>query len=435
MSEIRFAFSSERGGTRSFNDLAEAILWAQRQRDAWNREYLQLLNENPNHVIGRVRSAWDRVIESLQADHVKGLPVDLIIDDSDNLIADQSPVFMALKWAWTQLTPKGFLACVTAAVSPGSRIEWADPIQSTAVILYERQLQQIREFLTEESTTHSLTKILEAKARIIGVQDSVSHVEALIAQMADAANHGDSTGRERLAALEAAIGATEFSTNTRLSDISHNIGNISEEAGSPIANLTSSSKEKIDNWFSAFKEQRQLEAPVALWEERATTHENTLKSRKWWMIGVGIIGLIGAGGVALAAFAIAHGIFKDAVIAPQNGRLFSVNGMRASFHFELLLASAGTLLYLTMYLWTMRLLVRLYTTEHHLAIDARGRSALTETYLSLTKEGAATDADRAIMLAVIFRPVADGMVKEDGPPAISPAAMIATLASGSSKAG
>jgi hypothetical protein len=421
MSEIRFAFSSERGGTRSFNDLAEAILWAQRQRDAWNREYLQLLNENPNHVIGRVRSAWDRVIESLQADHVKGLPVALIIDDSDNLIADQSPVFMALKWAWTQLTPKGFLACVTAAVSPGSRIEWADPIQSTAVILYERQLQQIREFLTEESTTHSLTKILEAEARIIGVQDSVSHVEALIAQMADAANHGDSTGRERLAALEAAIGATEFSTNTRLSDISHNIGNISEEAGSTIANLTSSSKEKIDNWFSAFKEQRQLEAPVALWEERATTHENTLKSR--------------AGGVALAAFAIAHGIFKDAVIAPQNGRLFSVNGMRASFHFELLLASAGTLLYLTMYLWTMRLLVRLYTTEHHLAIDARGRSALTETYLSLTKEGAATDADRAIMLAVIFRPVADGMVKEDGPPAISPAAMIATLASGSSKAG
>jgi hypothetical protein len=52
--------------------------------------------------------------------------------------------------------------------------------------------------------------------------------------------------------------------------------------------------------------------------------------------------------------------------------------MRASFHFELLFASAAALLYLTMYLWTMQLLVRLYTTEHHLALDARGRTALTD---------------------------------------------------------
>jgi hypothetical protein len=257
----------------------------------------------------------------------------------------------------------------------------------------------------------------------------------MIAQMSSAANHGESTGRERLAALEAVIGATEFSTNSRLSEINQEIGKISSIASSAIEDLTSSSKDTIDNWFNAFKEQRQLEAPVALWEGRATTHEKTLTSRKWWMVGVGVAGLIAAGAVAFAAFAIAHEIFKDAVITPKDGQLYSVNGMRASFHFELLLASAGTLLYLTMYLWTMRLLVRLYTTEHHLAIDARGRSALTETYLSLTKEGAATDADRAIMLAVIFRPVADGMVKEDGPPAVSPAAMIATLASGTSKSG
>ncbi|KQM20201.1 hypothetical protein ASE73_07720 [Sphingomonas sp. Leaf24] len=81
----------------------------------------------------------------------------------------------------------------------------------------------------------------------------------------------------------------------------------------------------------------------------------------------------------------------------------------------------------------MKLLVRLYSMEHHLAIDAKGRSALTETYLSLTKEGKATDADRAIMLAVLFRPVADGMVKEDSPPAISPAAIIAGLASSPGK--
>jgi len=45
---------------------------------------------------------------------------------------------------------------------------------------------------------------------------------------------------------------------------------------------------------------------------------------------------------------------------------------------------------------------------------ARERAALTETCLSLRKERAATDVHRAIMLGVIFRPVADCMVKEDG---------------------
>lgn len=435
MSVIQFEIASERGGKKEFNDLAEAVLWSQRQREAWDKEYHEIISTDPNHPFARARAAWDRVADDLKTNHQKGLPVALTISDSDELIADQSPVFVALSWASRQLSAQGILAAAAVAGLSGTRINWADTNQVNAVFLYERSLNQILEATADNSIYQIQSKAKDAEDRLSLVHESVIKVEGLIAQMTNAANHGESNGRERLSALEATIGAAEFSTNTQLSDLDQKVSSISSRAAAAIDDLTLSSRETIENWFKAFKEQRQLEAPVALWEGRAATHERTLTSRKWWMIGVGTIGLVGACGVALAAFEGAHHVFSAAVIPNKDGSFSNINGMRASFHFELLLASAGTLLYLTMYLWTMRLLVRLYTTEHHLAIDAKGRSALTETYLSLTKEGAATDADRAIMLAVIFRPVADGMVKEDGPPAISPAALIATLASGTGKPG
>jgi hypothetical protein len=106
------------------------------------------------------------------------------------------------------------------------------------------------------------------------------------------------------------------------------------------------------------------------------------------------------------------------------------NGLRVTFHYELLIATAATLLFLTMFLWALRIVVRMYMTEHHLAIDAKARATLVETYLSLTKEGGASDADRAIILASLFRPVTDGMVKEDAMPMLSPAAILSAAAAG-----
>ena len=64
-------------------------------------------------------------------------------------------------------------------------------------------------------------------------------------------------------------------------------------------------------------------------------------------------------------------------------------------------------------------------SEDHLKTDASARSALAHTYLSLIKDEAATPEDRAIVLASLFAPVSDGLVKDDGMPAFSPMAMAA----------
>jgi hypothetical protein len=54
---------------------------------------------------------------------------------------------------------------------------------------------------------------------------------------------------------------------------------------------------------------------------------------------------------------------------------------------------------------------------------------MTETYLALTKEAAASDADRDIILAAIFRNTPDGIVRDDGPGDVMPQAMMAKFMS------
>ncbi len=65
--------------------------------------------------------------------------------------------------------------------------------------------------------------------------------------------------------------------------------------------------------------------------------------------------------------------------------------------------------------WIGRLFTKLYLSQHHLLQDAEERAVMTTTYLALTHENAASDEDKKIILGALFRPTADGLIKEDGP--------------------
>lgn len=79
----------------------------------------------------------------------------------------------------------------------------------------------------------------------------------------------------------------------------------------------------------------------------------------------------------------------------------------------LVFAGAAAAALLTIAFWGGRVLVRLYLSELHLAGDAWERAIMAKTYLALTKEGNAGEADRPIVLGALFRQSADGVVKED----------------------
>jgi hypothetical protein len=189
-------------------------------------------------------------------------------------------------------------------------------------------------------------------------------------------------------------------------------------------------KASWDDLYKLFTERLRLESAVKLWNDRSETHReaaNMWRSRSLW---VAIIGLALAFGAAAGFMSIAKFLFADAMTVTDPDPLSS--GLRPTWQFEIIFASAATLLYLTVYFWVLRIIVRLYMTEEHLAIDAKSRSAMAETYLALKKEDAATAQDRAIVLASLFRPIADGIVSDDGLPAITPAAILSGWAGGKS---
>jgi hypothetical protein len=65
-------------------------------------------------------------------------------------------------------------------------------------------------------------------------------------------------------------------------------------------------------------------------------------------------------------------------------------------------------------LWGLRVLVKLYLSEHHLRTDANERATMITTYLALTEKGSADSSDRSIILSSLFRPTQDGVVKDEG---------------------
>jgi len=189
-------------------------------------------------------------------------------------------------------------------------------------------------------------------------------------------------------------------------------------------------KSKWTDLYASYSEHLKIESSVLLWKERERNYKELSESGWKWIWIIGISGFLGAVAWAVGAFELSGWLFKSALINSSPTYVSGSNGLRLTFHFELIVASAATLFYLTMYLWAMRLIIRNYVVNEHLKIDASGRASMAETYLALIKESAASDADRAIVLSSLFRPVVDGMVKDDGPPAVTPAAIMASLAQG-----
>lgn len=173
-------------------------------------------------------------------------------------------------------------------------------------------------------------------------------------------------------------------------------------------------EDEWENLRTALVEDLRVRAPVVFWNEQAAKHEEKarlLRDGSW------ITGSVGFAIVALTATLVVRWIASAKPFNEQpTVQLFSM--------------IAAVALISSMYLWLMRLVVRFYVSEMHLATDASSRAALTTTYLALLKEDAVKPEDRAIVLAALFRPPQDGMVKDDGMPMMSAGALMSGLLGG-----
>lgn len=170
-----------------------------------------------------------------------------------------------------------------------------------------------------------------------------------------------------------------------------------------------------------FFQQLQFKAPVALWNKRAAEHKKQSKSALV-LFAIGTLIAIGAGTIVpfWGGDYIADSFFVEICRGPEPSncsREFSAKGP---------LTVSGLLVVMSLILWAIRLQYRVYLSERHLALDASEKRAFAETFLAMREGNEFDGENEAIVLASLFRPTQDGIIKDDdGALDLSAAALIA----------
>ncbi|MEQ9126531.1 MAG: DUF6161 domain-containing protein [Alphaproteobacteria bacterium] len=171
-----------------------------------------------------------------------------------------------------------------------------------------------------------------------------------------------------------------------------------------LLSVQTSSQESIDaleHTHKVYSEHMSIKAPVDYWRTNAREHRKNAKiafRRLQWFFGACVLGSL------VITSSMIH-------IMPGKNEEWS--------HPTYILLAAGAIFMTTCLFWAGRILTKLYLSEHHLSVDADERAVMAQTYLALSNDGQAEREDRAIILAALFRPTSDGVVKDDGGPDFS----------------
>lgn len=153
------------------------------------------------------------------------------------------------------------------------------------------------------------------------------------------------------------------------------------------------SRQRLDAARNTYLEYMSLRMPVDYWGNRA--------HRRWlWAIGWGVAFVVAA---VVSIVLIWH--FVEGELLAQDA---------ATFKPWVAIRAGGVGI---IGLWILKILSKNLNSNIHLATDAAERKTMIETYLALEKDGKLSSKDRELILNPLFRPTADGLVREDhGPP-------------------
>lgn len=174
----------------------------------------------------------------------------------------------------------------------------------------------------------------------------------------------------------------------------------------------SESISKITSTDAQFAELMRLKAPMDLWDRKAKDHRIKVRTYRW------SLSIITLGAVAVLAIVYAVGW----IALDRYAALHPAGSIAMTFYVAGFIGAVTAVA-----LWFIRIVVRLYMSQHHMVLDAEERASLIRTYLALSERGAVSEEERALVLAAVFRPTPDGIVKDDGAPQLSPASLLAGM--------
>lgn len=173
---------------------------------------------------------------------------------------------------------------------------------------------------------------------------------------------------------------------------------------------------EFENIRNTYDKHMALAAPVDYWDTKRKKHQNwTL-----WTFILLLISLIVSGFLLVAelqaigkSFELVQGtkIVSQAIPKAEPTTFASMIQTAATMRL------GAFLLLSTLVFWMLRLLVRVLLSHMHLENDAAERVVMAKTYLALIRDGNLPKSESINMvLAALFRPSGDGIVKDEGVP-------------------
>ena len=164
------------------------------------------------------------------------------------------------------------------------------------------------------------------------------------------------------------------------------------------------SEERIKLLDETYERKLKLKAAVTYWEKRKWTH--------WAHSAVYacIISLIAWLGWDWINNSITELMNLELIKAPKSDEVVQLRGIP--------LWRLGVFaLMITLYVWALKIIVKIIMSQLHLANVAGERIVMTQTYLALSKDGAIPqEKDMRLILTSLFHPTPTGIVKEDTVP-------------------
>lgn len=174
---------------------------------------------------------------------------------------------------------------------------------------------------------------------------------------------------------------------------------------------------ELDRLKDTYDKHMALAAPVEYWDAKRKKH------RLWSGVSFGAI-VVGMGAAAYFLHTELQSV-GQAVTASKAAAVASAAKAQTagSTTIQALADSATTwhlgsfILLATLSFWFIRLLVRIFLSNLHLENDAAERVTMAKTYLALIRNDDLPKGDNiSTVLAALFRPTGDGIVKDEGVP-------------------
>jgi len=175
-------------------------------------------------------------------------------------------------------------------------------------------------------------------------------------------------------------------------------------------------QEKMDAIEQDYREKMALREPVEYWSKKQSEHATTAKYWAWAALALfvgGVIGLVCFASSSRSTEVVAQVLAIEGVKTEDIGTLSSYLWLANSIRLAVLSL---------MLVWPLRIFIRNYISQNHLATDAAERVVTIKTYLAMLNDPALRDdlelRKNALPLALerVFQKANDGIVQDDGAP-------------------